>query len=53
MSKRSDSVIEFIECLHIPEGAKVGQRLKLDTFQKRFIRDIYETRMGLETLTCQ
>ena len=46
MSKRSDAVIEFIECLHIPEGAKVGQRLKLEAFQKKFIRDIYDNPHG-------
>ena len=30
-------VIGFIECLKVPEGALVGQLIKLDDFQKKFI----------------
>ena len=37
-----EKVIAFIECLQIPEGAKVGQRIQLDPFQKRFILDVYD-----------
>ena len=46
MPKRSDAIIEFIECLRIPEGSKVGQPLKLEPFQKKFIRDIYDNPKG-------
>ncbi len=46
MAKRSAAVIQFIECLRIPEGAKVGHPLKLEPFQKRFIRDIYDNPNG-------
>ena len=40
-------VIAFIEqyCL-VPEGALVGQPMKLAPFQKRFIRDIYDNPAG-------
>ena len=44
--KRSTRVIQFIECLKVPEGAKVGQPLKLEPFQKRFIQDIYDNPKG-------
>jgi phage terminase large subunit-like protein len=43
---RADLVIEFIECLKIPEGAKVGEPLVLEKFQKKFIRDIYDNPKG-------
>lgn len=44
---RAGRVIAFIEryCL-VPEGAKVGQPLRLAEFQKRFIRDIYDNPTG-------
>lgn len=40
---RGERVIAFIEryCL-TPEGDKVGQPLKLEAFQKRFILDVYD-----------
>lgn len=46
MVKRSDRVIKFIECLKVPEGAKVGEPLKLEPFQKKFIREIYDNPHG-------
>ncbi len=52
--KDSTRVIQFIECLKIPEGAKVGQPMRLEPFQKQFIRDIYDnphgTRKGYLTI---
>lgn len=40
---RAERVIAFIErYLRVPEGSKVGQPLRLEDFQKRFIRDLYE-----------
>ena len=39
-------VIGFIECLKVPEGALVGQLIKLDDFQKKFILDIYDNPRG-------
>ena len=44
---RAERVIAFIErfCV-VPEGAKVGQPLKLAAFQKRFIREIYDNPAG-------
>ncbi|MCA0241414.1 MAG: terminase large subunit [Proteobacteria bacterium] len=44
---RADRVIEFIEryCL-TPDGAMVGQPLKLAAFQKRFIVDVYDNPAG-------
>lgn len=46
-SSRSAKVIRFIEsyCI-VPEGAKVGQPLKLVAFQKKFIRAIYDNPNG-------
>ena len=40
---RGEKVCAFIEqyCL-IPEGAQVGQPIKLIRFQKQFIRDVYD-----------
>ncbi len=39
---RADRIIEFIETFcRTPEGANVGQLIKLADFQKRFIRDAY------------
>ncbi len=44
---RGDAVIEFIEyfCL-VPEGAHVGQGIKLAPFQKKFIRAVYDNPAG-------
>ena len=42
-------VIGFIECLKVPEGALVGQLIKLDDFQKKFILDIYDNPRGTTT----
>lgn len=44
---RADRVIKFVElfCL-VPEGAQVGQPMKLAPFQKKFIRDIYDNKAG-------
>lgn len=40
---RSDRVIRFCEkFIRVPEGALVGQRIQLDEFQKKFIRDVYD-----------
>lgn len=40
-------VIKFIEThCRIPEGAKVGQKLKLAEFQKKFILEIYDNPHG-------
>ncbi len=40
--KRADRVIEFIEKLKVPSGKGAGQCFKLNRFQKRFIRAVYE-----------
>lgn len=44
---RGDRVIAFIEryCL-VPEGKLVGQPMRLEPFQKRFIRDVYDNLAG-------
>lgn len=44
---RGEKVIAFIErfCV-VPEGKLVGKPLKLDPFQKRFIRDVYDNPHG-------
>jgi len=39
---RADRVIAFIEALTIPSGVGAGGPFKLRSWQKRFIRDIYE-----------
>lgn len=41
---RANNVIRFIEnfCM-VPEGAKVGQPIKLAPFQKKFIREVYQS----------
>jgi phage terminase large subunit-like protein len=39
-------VIKFIERLTVPSGTGMGKPFKLEPFQKRFIRDIYETYKG-------
>lgn len=41
--KRGTLIIKFIETLcMVPEGARVGQPIKLDKFQKKFIKDVYD-----------
>jgi phage terminase large subunit-like protein len=44
---RAERVIRFIEkfCV-VPEGKLVGQPLKLEPFQKKFIRDVYDNPAG-------
>lgn len=44
---RAGRVIAFIEtfCV-VPEGAQVGKPLKLEPFQKKFLRDVYDNRDG-------
>lgn len=44
---RAEKVIKFIEqfCL-TPEGAQVGQPMRLAEFQKQFIRDVYDNPAG-------
>ena len=45
--RRAARVIRFIETLTVPSGMGQGKRFKLASWQKRFIRDIYEPhRMG-------
>lgn len=44
---RSELVIQFIEKFcRVPEGALVGQPLRLAEFQKQFIRDTYDNPAG-------
>jgi phage terminase large subunit-like protein len=47
---RGQRVIAFIEryCV-IPEGSKVGQPVKLEAFQKKFILDVYDNPHGTDT----
>lgn len=46
-SSRAGRVVRFIETFcRVPEGALVGQRMKLATFQKRFIRAVYDNPKG-------
>src|SRR5215212_8001393 len=40
--KRAQKVIDFIERLIVPSGEGQGKPFRLDEFQKKFIRDIYE-----------
>src|SRR3546814_3973811 len=44
---RGEKVIAFIEkyCV-VPEGKLVGKPLKLEDFQKRFIREVYDNPKG-------
>src|SRR3546814_18798656 len=44
---RGEKVIAFIEknC-SVPEGKLVGKTLKLEDFQKRFIREVYDNPKG-------
>ena len=44
---RADDVIEFVEALClVPDGAGVGQPLRLSEFQKQFIREVYDNPAG-------
>jgi phage terminase large subunit-like protein len=43
---RAKAVIRFIEQLTIPSGTGQGKPFKLESFQKDFIRDIYEPHIG-------
>jgi phage terminase large subunit-like protein len=45
--RRAKRVIDFIECLTIPSGSGQGERFKLDWWEKKFIRDIYEPHFGV------
>jgi phage terminase large subunit-like protein len=40
--ERAERVIQFIETLTIPSGHGQGERFELMSWQKRFIKDIYE-----------
>src|SRR4249919_2567812 len=40
--RRAARVIKFIETLTVPSGKGQGKRFKLATFQKNWLRDIYE-----------
>lgn len=44
-----EQVIAFLEMLKIPEGALVGQPLRLEPFQKQFILDVYDNPHGTRT----
>jgi phage terminase large subunit-like protein len=44
--QRAGQVIAFIECLTVPSGTGQGKRFKLASWQKKFIRDIYEPHRG-------
>src|SRR3546814_12276931 len=44
--QRADQVIRFIECLTIPSGVGAGRPFVLRDWQKKFIRDVYETETG-------
>jgi phage terminase large subunit-like protein len=47
---RGEKVIEFIEAFcRVPEGALVGQKIKLADFQKQFILDVYDNPHGTHT----
>jgi hypothetical protein len=43
---RAARVIDFIETLTVPSGIGQGERFKLDRWQRRFVRDIYEPHIG-------
>lgn len=44
---RSEKICAFIErYVLIPEGAQVGQPMKLMAFQKKFILDVYDNPHG-------
>lgn len=47
---RGERVIAFIErYCRVPEGDLVGQPMKLEAFQRRFILDVYDNRHGTKT----
>lgn len=44
---RGERVIRFVEkYCKVPEGDKIGQLIKLEPFQKRFLLDIYDNPIG-------
>lgn len=44
---RGEDVCDFIEELcRVPEGAKVGEKIKLAPFQRKFILDVYDNSAG-------
>ena len=44
---RGEKIVAFIEAYcKIPEGAQVGQPMKLMKFQKQFIQDVYDNPHG-------
>jgi phage terminase large subunit-like protein len=45
--RRANAVIEFIERLTVPSGVGQGKPFKLEPWQKKFIRDIYEPHVCL------
>ena len=45
----AEQIIDFIEHLPIPEGTHVGQPMRLEEFQKRFIFDVYDNPVGTHT----
>jgi phage terminase large subunit-like protein len=46
-AERANRVIEFIETYcYVPEGTKVGEKLVLEEFQKKFIREVYGNKHG-------
>jgi phage terminase large subunit-like protein len=47
----ADAVIGFIEALTVPSGTGAGKLFKLDTWQKQFIRDVYEPQRILKNGT--
>ncbi|MDO8454975.1 MAG: terminase large subunit [Sulfurimonas sp.] len=42
----ADKIIKFAESLKVPEGAKVGEKIKLIPYQIDFIREVFKTRNG-------
>lgn len=44
-----EQMIGFLESLKVPEGALVGQPMRLEPFQKRFILDVYDNPHGTRT----
>lgn len=44
--RRAQAVIAFIESLTVPSGAGQGAPFKLQAWQKKFIRDVYEPHSG-------
>lgn len=44
---RGERVVRFVETYcHVPEGDKIGQLIRLEPFQKRFLLDIYDNPVG-------